>query len=986
MSAPTEAASPFIGSGTGSCIINVNKEAITHASDPRFSQSQRAENATGSPRSRHGSVGAHSSTAGSTAHRQVIGNYELGRVLATGDFDCHTRLCKHIATGVSYVVRVYNKRVLLEAQWMWNRVAASIRVQRTLPKNRHVLEMVECFESNTSLYIVMRLFPSMNVTHLFTDAAARADLLYRLHTMSQTLARSSAAAASTCPPITEPGKLEKGRLRRVLSHSCVQQADDLTCSLAPQELSPITPSSMKLPKRASSRRLEKNMWASSAPAPASQPSGRRAEEAGETNGGATPSPAAMAPVNGLVEAAVPSHVPLSFIRDLFEQAVKGVLHLHQHHVVHTGIAPDHLLVGPDGLLRISNMVSCCFCARGDRLHELRGTRHTVAPEVLRGEPYDPFLADAWALGVVLYFMLNRGRYPHDGASTLRHILYGHVRPPRSGLPPVALDLVSRLLQASPEERLPVSSILSHPFFSAVLPTIAEEAAAEAAEAKMQHVRRSRTAVGAAAHLGHSAESHGEGVGGRRVRGGERIVGEDVIVRGAGRWETVSVRRGSLVTFGSGGGVEVGDEADILALDPHDSNAAAPRHGSRRSGRHALRPSRASLPTFRFSAASPSPPLSSPRAPFHAMASPCDSAGGSVSAPLRPLWRPDLAATLDALEDLAARVIQYRYRQVLRRQQYRAETRALVAHSQSMRRGKAEKDDVGGPQQSLPDLIPSALVAATPPLLEPASLSAGAAAPRQDELLCRQQQRQQLLPHDLFLKEKVSAATNTLHEAADCESAASTCRHSATNNSTDTGGSLKNKSLPHSQKSGAASAASMSPSARAVGANGAVALTHSGSYGSLECEDDSDEYSLISSLDTELRANVAESASLVASTATNADARGTAARGVTVPPSPLQLNRHRPGSSIVNSIFVAPAQCDPSSNSGALPALASPRGVGSSFGPSADRARVVEGLILKDGEACPLCHREPYTVRVIGIRPYAGTSYVYKDGSFTKMSA
>ncbi|KAG5479649.1 hypothetical protein CUR178_03411 [Leishmania enriettii] len=955
MSAPTEAASAFIGSGTGSCIIHVNEEAIPHASDPRFSQSQRAENATGSPRSRRDSVGAHSSTAGNTAHRQVIGNYELGRVLATGDFDCHTRLCKHIPTGVSYVVRVYNKRVLLEAQWMWNRVAASIRVQRTLPKNRHVLEMVECFESNTSLYIVMRLFPSMNVTRLFTDAAARADLLYRLHNMSRTLARSSAAAASTCPPITEPRKLEKGGLRRVLSHSCLQQADDPASSLAPQELPPITPSSIKLPKRASSRRLEKNMWASSAPAPASQSSGRRAEEAGEADGGATPSAAAMALVNARVEAAVPSHAPLSFIRDLFEQAVKGVLHLHQRHVVHTGIAPDHLLVGPDGLLRISNMVSCCFCAHGDRLHELRGTRHTVAPEVLRGEPYDPFLADAWALGVVLYFMLNRGRYPHDGASTLRHILHGHVRPPRSGLPPVALDLVSRLLQASPEERLPVSSILAHPFFSSALPTIAEEAAAEAAEAKMQHVRRSRTAVGAAAHLGHSTESHGEGVGGRRARVGERIVGEDVIVRGAGRWETASLRRGSLVTFGSGGGVEVGDEANILTLDPHDTNAAAPRHGSRRSGRRALRPS---------------PPSSSPRAPFHAMASPCDSVEGSVSAPLRPLWRPDLAVTLDALEDLAARVIQYRYRQVLRRQQYRAETRALVAHSQSMCRGK-EEDGVGGPQQSLPDLIPSAVVAATPPLLEPASLSAGTAASRQDELLCRQQQRQQLLPHELLLKEKVSAAANALHEAADSQSAASACRRMATNNSTDTGGSLKNKSLPHSQKSGAASAASMSPSARAAGANGAVARTHSGSYSSLECEDDDDEYSLISSLYTELRANVAGSASLVASTATNADASGTAARGATALPSPLQLNRHRPGSSIANSIFVAPGQCGPSSNSGALPALTSPRGV-------------VEGMNVKDGEACPLCHREPYTVRVIGIRPYAGTSYAYKDGSFTKI--
>ncbi|KAG5479107.1 hypothetical protein LSCM1_02957 [Leishmania martiniquensis] len=951
MSAPAEAASPSIASRAGNCIINANEEAIPHASDPSPSQSQRA--------------GAHSSAA----HRQVIGNYELGRVLATGDFDCHTRLCKHISTGVSFVVRVYSKRVLLEAQWMRNSVAEAIRVQRTLPKNKHVLEMVECFESNTSLYIVMRLFLSMNVTQLFTDAAARAKLLHHLHTMSRGLARpSSSAATSTRAPITESGKAEWGGLRRVQSHLCAQQATDLTSFVTSDELAPITPSPMKVFQRAYSRRLENMMWACSAPAPASQPSGLEAEEAGAANGGATPSPTAMAPSKaGGGAAAAPSQVPLACTRALFEQAVKGVLHLHQHNVAHTGIAPDHLLVGSDGLLRISNMVSCCFCAHGDRLHEVRGTRHTVAPEVLRGEPYNPYLADAWALGVVLYFMLNRGRYPHDGASTLRHILHGHVRPSRPGLPPVALDLVSRLLQDSPEERLPVSAILAHPFFSASLPTITEEAAAEAAEVKAQHVHRSRTTGGAAAHLGHIAGDHGDDSDERRMLVSERTVGEDVSLRGAGRRETASPRRGSPVSFGSGRSVAVGDEMGSLALDSHDGNAAVQRHGSRRSVRHAARPQRASLPRFRFSAVPSSPSASSARAPkvmpLLAMAGPYDSVVGSVSAPLRPVWRPELAPTMDALEDLAARIIQYRYRKMLRRQQYRAETRALVAHSQRMYRGKAE-DSLGGQRQSLPDLIPPIVAAASP---------------RQDDVPYRSQQSESVL------KRKVTAAatTNVVYEAADCEFTASSCRHSAVNHSTGTG-SIRKKLLPTLQKSGATSPASMSHSVRVTGACEAVACAHSGSYGSLECEDDNDNDSFISSLDMALRANVAESPRVAAPTTTNVHVSGGAARGAAALSSPCRLNHRGTGGSVVNGSFAALSPYHPSANSGALPTLTPPRGLGGSGGSSADRARVAEGMTVKDGEICPLCHRKPYMVRVIGIRPYAGTSYLYKDGSFAKL--
>jgi serine/threonine protein kinase len=259
---------------------------------------------------------------------QIVGKYEMGKVLAAGDFDCRTRICTHIVTGAQYAVRIYDKAILSEATWMWNQTREAVQVMRTLPKHENIIEMVECFETTTSLYILMQLHSPLHFTKLYTS---------------------------------------------------------------------------------------------------------------ET-------------------------VPFNRTRHLFAQVVRGLVHMHEHNVVHLGLAPDHMLVNDRDVVKIGFLVSCRFYQRGKQMTDMKGTRATVAPEVLRQEPYDPVLADAWSLGVLLYFMLSGGKYPHDGANTSKNILNNKTRPLLNPTIPLqARDLVAKLLCFNSENRMAPSEVMNHPW-------------------------------------------------------------------------------------------------------------------------------------------------------------------------------------------------------------------------------------------------------------------------------------------------------------------------------------------------------------------------------------------------------------------------------------------------------------------------------------------------------------------------------------------
>ena len=102
----------------------------------------------------------------------------------------------------------------------------------------------------------------------------------------------------------------------------------------------------------------------------------------------------------------------------FVQCARALAHLHSLGVYHLDVKPDNMLVGRDGVLRLSDYgcaviddeVHVGACSSRDRMsfftHASVGTVMYAAPEVLRGHGpgvggpwYDAAKADVWSLGI-----------------------------------------------------------------------------------------------------------------------------------------------------------------------------------------------------------------------------------------------------------------------------------------------------------------------------------------------------------------------------------------------------------------------------------------------------------------------------------------------------------------------------------------------------------------------------------------------------------
>ena len=134
---------------------------------------------------------------------------------------------------------------------------------------------------------------------------------------------------------------------------------------------------------------------------------------------------------------------------------------------HRDIKPENILIDKNGNAKIVDF-GMASLQHTEWLSTSCGSPHYAAPEIALGQQYRGDKADIWSCGIVLYAMLT-GTLPfgmkHQAAKKLHDILAEVVRGDFSipvHVSDEAEDLLLRMLQHCPEDRIDIADIWQHP--------------------------------------------------------------------------------------------------------------------------------------------------------------------------------------------------------------------------------------------------------------------------------------------------------------------------------------------------------------------------------------------------------------------------------------------------------------------------------------------------------------------------------------------
>mmetsp|Transcript_6782 Transcript_6782/g.12827 ORF Transcript_6782/g.12827 Transcript_6782/m.12827 type:complete len:290 (-) Transcript_6782:222-1091(-) len=175
---------------------------------------------------------------------------------------------------------------------------------------------------------------------------------------------------------------------------------------------------------------------------------------------------------GVLDATISRHV--------FRQIASALVHLHSLGVAHLDLSPENILISKAAEIKLCDFGAAHEAKRGSKLRPMRvGKLNYMAPEVRCGIPFEPFLADSFSLGAMLFVLLfghpaydltdkKNGRQAFrlatGGLQGMRQLVkeYGY---DGTMLESVhlkgALHLCASLMAFNPTHRMEVRNVLNH---------------------------------------------------------------------------------------------------------------------------------------------------------------------------------------------------------------------------------------------------------------------------------------------------------------------------------------------------------------------------------------------------------------------------------------------------------------------------------------------------------------------------------------------
>ena len=142
--------------------------------------------------------------------------------------------------------------------------------------------------------------------------------------------------------------------------------------------------------------------------------------------------------------------------EIFSDIVNAVAHCHHKCIAHNNIQPSSIVLDRYQRGKLSNFLNPNIdCKKGKLSHNFNNKNDYTAPEVLKNQEYDPYKADIWSLGVLLYFMTTR-IYPWKQGQ--ERVMTKEMLN-RIGNPYV-YDVVERCTQSDPSKRITIDELIN----------------------------------------------------------------------------------------------------------------------------------------------------------------------------------------------------------------------------------------------------------------------------------------------------------------------------------------------------------------------------------------------------------------------------------------------------------------------------------------------------------------------------------------------
>ncbi|KXJ94003.1 kinase-like domain-containing protein [Microdochium bolleyi] len=148
----------------------------------------------------------------------------------------------------------------------------------------------------------------------------------------------------------------------------------------------------------------------------------------------------------------------------FRQMLSALEYCHSFNICHRDLKPENILLKENGQIKIADFGMAAI-QQGPN-HMLRtscGSPHYAAPELVSRRKYRGDKVDVWSLGVILYAMLC-ARLPFDDPDIPRLLAKATkgVYEMPGWLSHSAQDLIRRMLQVDPKDRISIRKIWKHP--------------------------------------------------------------------------------------------------------------------------------------------------------------------------------------------------------------------------------------------------------------------------------------------------------------------------------------------------------------------------------------------------------------------------------------------------------------------------------------------------------------------------------------------